>query len=45
MNNLAFNMLGKKHLPELAKWVEISGGLLIKPVVAKALAQKILATV
>jgi hypothetical protein len=43
MNGLAFNMLQKQHLPDLAKWVEVSGSLFIKPAVAKALAEKIAA--
>lgn len=42
MNGLAFNALEKKHIPELAKWVNISAGLLISPVKAKDLADKIL---
>jgi hypothetical protein len=41
MNGLQFNMLEKKHLAELAKWVETSAGLLIKPAIAKDLATKI----
>jgi hypothetical protein len=41
MNGLDFALLEKKHIPELAKWVEVSASLLIKPVVAKGLAQKI----
>jgi hypothetical protein len=43
MGGLNFSELEIKHLPELAKWVEISAGLFIKPVVAKGLAQKIVA--
>lgn len=43
MNGLPFNTIEAKHLPELAKWVAISAGLLIKPVVAKDLAGKIAA--
>ncbi len=42
MNGLAFNALEKKHIPELAKWVAVSAGLLISPVKAKDLADKIL---
>jgi hypothetical protein len=41
MNGLAFNALEKKHIPELAKWVQVSGGLLIAPPKAKDLADKI----
>lgn len=42
MNGLAFNAVEKKHIPELAKWVAVSAGLLIAPVKAKDLAEKIL---
>ena len=41
MNGLAFNTIEKKHIPELAKWVQVSGGLLIAPAKAKDLADKI----
>lgn len=41
MDGLAFNMLEKKHLPDLAKWVNTSAGLLINPAKAKELADKI----
>jgi hypothetical protein len=41
MNGLAFDTLQTKDLADLAKWVEISASLLIKPVVAKGLADKI----
>lgn len=41
MNDLAFNTVEKKHIPELAKWVQVSGGLLIAPAKAKELADKI----
>jgi hypothetical protein len=41
MNGLAFNTLEKKHLPDLAKWVNTSAGLLINPAKAKELADKI----
>jgi hypothetical protein len=41
MNGLAFNALGKQHLPELSKWVNLSAGLLINPAKAKELADKI----
>jgi hypothetical protein len=43
MNGLAFNMLEKKHLPELSKWVNISAGLLMDKVKAQDLANKIAA--
>lgn len=41
MNGLAFNTIEKKHIPELAKWVQVSGGLLIAPAKANELADKI----
>jgi hypothetical protein len=43
MNGLNFDALEPKHLPDLARWVEISAGLIIKPEVAKGLALKIAA--
>jgi hypothetical protein len=42
MNGLKFAELEKKHLPELAKWVSISGGLLIDKAKAEELSKKIL---
>ena len=41
MNGLNFTALEKKHLPELAKWVNTSAGLLIAPAKAQELANKI----
>ncbi len=41
MNGLNFSALETKHLPELAKWVQTSGGLLIDPARAQDLAKKI----
>jgi len=41
MTNLKFVDLEKKHLPELSKWVNISGSLLIDKARAKELADKI----
>jgi hypothetical protein len=43
MNGLAFNALEKKHLSDLARWVNNSAGLLINPAKAKELADKIAA--
>jgi hypothetical protein len=43
MNGLQFNALEKKHIPELAKWVKVSAGLLIAPAKAQDLSNKILA--
>ncbi len=41
MNGLNFNTLEKKHIAELARWVNVSGGLLIAPAKAQELANKI----
>jgi hypothetical protein len=41
MNGLNFTALEKQHLPELAKWVSTSAGLLIAPAKAQDLANKI----
>ena len=41
MNGLVFDNLERKHLPELAKWVQISAGLVIDKGKAKELAEKI----
>ena len=41
MDGLSFNALEKKHLLDLAKWVNISAGLLIAPAKAQELANKI----
>lgn len=41
MNGLEYGNIEKKDLPELARWVEISGGLLIDKAKAKELANKI----
>ncbi len=43
MNGLDFEAIEKQHLPELAKWVNISAGLLIGKEKAKTLADKIAA--
>ncbi len=43
MNGLNFNEIEKQHLPELAKWVSTSAGLLIAPAKAQELASKITA--
>jgi hypothetical protein len=41
MNGLDFNELQRNHLPDLAKWVDTSAGLLIGKEKATLLAQKI----
>jgi hypothetical protein len=41
MNGLAFDALDRQHLPELSKWIFISGKLIIDPAKAKELADKI----
>lgn len=41
MNGLAFDNLEKAHLPELAKWVKVSAGLLISKERAAELSDKI----
>ncbi len=41
MEGLAFENLEKQHLPDLAKWVRISAGLLIGDQKGKELADKI----
>lgn len=41
LNGLAFDNLEKQHLPELAKWVKVSAGLLIDKGRAAELADKI----
>jgi hypothetical protein len=43
MNGLQFNTIEKQHLTELAKWVNISAGLVIDKAKAQELANKILA--
>jgi hypothetical protein len=43
MNGLQFNNIEKQHLPELSKWVNTSGGLVIDKAKAQELANKILA--
>jgi hypothetical protein len=43
MDGLAFDAIEKKHLAELAKWVGISGALVVEPERAKELAGKIAA--
>ena len=40
LGGLDLNNLKKAHLPELAKWVEISAGLLIDKTKAKELAEQ-----
>jgi hypothetical protein len=42
LNGMAFDNLEKQHLPELAKWVKISAGLLIDKGRAAELSDKIL---
>lgn len=42
MNGLEFDNLEKQHLPELAKWVRVSAGLLIDKGRAVELSEKIL---
>jgi len=42
MSGLKFSDLEKKHLPDLAKWVNISAGLIIDKGRAKELSDKIL---
>jgi hypothetical protein len=41
MNGLAFEALGREHLPELSKWVNISASLVIDKEKAKDLAERI----
>lgn len=41
LDGLAFDALEQKHLPELAKWVAISGALVVDPAQAKELSDKI----
>jgi hypothetical protein len=41
MNGLKFVDLERKHLPDLAKWVNISAGLLIDKAKAEELSKKI----
>lgn len=41
LDGLAFDDLEPKHLPELAKWVAISAALVVDPVKAKELSDKI----
>ncbi|MFH0875522.1 MAG: hypothetical protein V1859_06275 [archaeon] len=43
MKGLVFTSLEKKHIPEFAKWVRISAGLIIDPAKAKELSEKIAA--
>jgi len=42
MNDLPFEDLELKHLPELAKWIKISAGLIIDKKKADELSEKIL---
>lgn len=42
MNGLKFSDIERKHLPELAKWVNISAGLVIDKTKAYELSNKIL---
>jgi hypothetical protein len=42
LNGIAFDDLDKQHLPELAKWVKVSAGLLIDKGRAADLSDKIL---
>jgi hypothetical protein len=42
LNGLAFGDLERSHLPELAKWIKISAGLLIGKEKAEELGEKIL---
>jgi hypothetical protein len=44
MGGLKFADLKKEHLPELAKWVNVSAGLLIDKVKAQELSKKILSS-
>ena len=41
LDGLTLDALEPRHLPELAKWVNISAALLIDPAQAKELSQKI----
>jgi hypothetical protein len=41
LNNLAFAALERKHIPDLLKWIKISGGLLIGEAKAAELCKKI----
>jgi hypothetical protein len=41
MAGLPFNVLDTRHLPELARWIEISAALLIGDAKAKLLAQQV----
>ena len=42
LNSISFDDLDKQHLPELAKWVKVSAGLLIDKGRAAELSDKIL---
>jgi hypothetical protein len=42
LNGVPFDSLEKQHLPELAKWVKISAGLLIDKGRAAELSEKLL---
>jgi folate-binding Fe-S cluster repair protein YgfZ len=42
LNGLKFDDLDRQHLPELAKWVKVSAGLLIDKGRAAELAEKVL---
>jgi hypothetical protein len=41
MDGLAFDALEQKHVADLAKWVAISGALVVDPAKAKELSAKI----
>jgi hypothetical protein len=41
LDGLPFDALEKQHLAELAKWVGVSGALIIEPAKAKELSEKI----
>jgi hypothetical protein len=42
LNGISFDDIDKQHLPELAKWVKVSAGLLIDKGRASELSDKIL---
>ena len=41
LDGLGFDALEPRHLPDLAKWVNISGALVVEPAKAKELSEKI----
>ena len=41
LNNIDFKNLKREHLPELAKWLRISGALIIDKIRAQELSEKV----